>query len=297
MSSPDKNFNVFSFNTPAEALFAMPKRAPLSNKGDYGRVLCICGSRGMAGASYLAAKAAYRMGAGLVEIFTHESNRVILQTSLPEAVVTTYTDDYVKNGLLSSLERADCVIAGCGLGVTPVSRNILSDILHEINTEKIPLVLDADGLNLLSQNPSLLKYIKGAVITPHAKEMSRLTGLSVEDILSDTAGTAYGYAKDHGVICLLKDHRTAVSDGSDKVYLNVTGNSGMATAGSGDVLAGIIGGLIAQKRNSDKDIFTLACLGAYIHGRSGDIAARELTEYSLMASDIIDALPKAMRPI
>lgn len=295
MKTSDKKFDIFSFGSTAEALSNMPKRREFSNKGDYGRVLCICGSEGMAGAAYLAAKAAYRVGAGLVEIFTHESNRVILQTSLPEAVVTTYTEGYDRSSLLPSLERSDCVVAGCGLGVTPLSRSIVSDLLHSIHTAKTPLVLDADGVNIISRNPSLTKYAQGAVITPHAKEMSRLTGETVEDILADTAEAAYGYAQKHGLICLLKDHQTVVSDGKDRLYRNTTGNSGMATGGSGDVLSGIIGALLAQRKNSDKDIFTLTALGAYIHGLSGDIAARELSEYSLMASDIIEALPRAMK--
>lgn len=287
--------NTFSFTSAAEALMMLPSRPARSSKGDFGRVLCVCGSYGMAGAAYLCAKAAYRSGAGLVEIFTHESNRIILQTLIPEAIVTTYTNEYTRDALLPPLERADCVVAGCGLSVTPLSRKILSDLLHSADSEKTPLVLDADALNLLSQNPSLMKYTKGAVITPHPKEMSRLTGISVERILSSTADTARTYAQKHSLVCVLKDHRAVASDGSSRVYLNTTGNNGMATGGSGDVLAGIIGGILAQRRNSKKDLLHLTALGVYIHGLAGDIASRELGEYSLMANDIIDALPKALK--
>ena len=287
--------DTFSFTSAAEALTLLPSRPVRSSKGDFGRVLCVCGSYGMAGAAYLCAKAAYRSGAGLVEIFTHESNRIILQTLIPEAIVTTYTDEYSRDDLLPPLERADCVVAGCGLSVTTLSRKILSDLLHSADREKTPLVLDADALNLLSQNPSLMKYTKGAVITPHPKEMSRLTGISVEEILSSPADTARTYAQRHSLVCVLKDHRTVASDGSSRVYLNTTGNNGMATGGSGDVLAGIIGGILAQRRNSKKDLLHLSALGIYIHGLAGDIASRELGEYSLMANDIIDALPKALK--
>ena len=295
MNTSSNEFDIFSFESPAKALSLLPKRQPRSNKGDYGRVLCICGSSGMAGAAYLAAKAAYRMGAGLVEIFTHESNRVILQTALPEAIVSVYTDEYSADDLIPSLKRASCIVAGCGLGVTPLSRQILSDLLINNDIKNTPLVLDADGLNILSKNPSLLKYAKGAVMTPHPAEMSRLTGCTVESILDNTAKEACKYAKAHSVICLLKDHRTVVSDGSTRIYRNLTGNSGMATGGSGDVLSGIIGGILAQLGNVSSDIFTLTALGAYIHGRSGDLAAKDLGEYSLMAGDIIEYIPKALK--
>lgn len=295
MKNSSPLYDTFSFSSTVEALSLLPSRPARSNKGDFGRALCVCGSYGMAGAAYLCAKAAYRSGAGLVEIFTHESNRVILQTLIPEAIVTVYTDEYSKDDLLAPLERADCVVAGCGLGVTPLSRKILSDLLHSADREKTALVLDADALNLLSRNPSLLKYTKGAIITPHAKEMSRLTGAEVDDILSSTVDTAHGYAQKHSLICVLKDHRTVVSDGFSKPYLNTTGNSGMATGGSGDVLAGIIGGILAQRRNSKKDILTLTSLAVYIHGLCGDVSAKELGEYSIMASDIIDALPNVLK--
>lgn len=289
-------FNRFQFKSTAEALALLPSRPRCSNKGDFGRVLCICGSKGMAGAAYLCAKAAYRSGAGLVEIFTHESNRIILQTLIPEAIVTVYDEEYSKNVLLDAVERADCIVAGCGLSLTPLSRAIISDLLHSVDTQKTPLILDADALNLLSRNPSLLKYAKGAVITPHAKEMSRLSGKSVEDILEDTAQTAWELAKKHGLICVLKDHNTVVSDGSERIYVNDTGNSGMSTGGSGDVLAGILAGILAQKRNtSPEKLLEDAALCVYLHGLCGDMAAKELTEYSLMASDLIDALPKALK--
>lgn len=290
------SFSAFSFKNTSETLALLPSRPTRSNKGDFGRVLCVCGSRGMAGAAYLAAKAAYRTGAGLVEIFTHESNRIALQALLPEAIVTSY-EEYSRNSLLASLGRADCVVIGCGLGVSPMSRAVLSDVLHSVDTQKTPLVIDADGLNLLAGNPSLMKYAKGAVITPHAKEMSRLSGMSVEDILKDTASVAYSFAKKQGLVCVMKDHNTVVSDGGERVYINTTGNSGMATGGSGDVLAGIIGGLLVQKRSVGAELLEDTALGVYLHGLCGDIAAAELTEYSVMASDLIDFLPRALKQI
>ena len=279
-------YTHFSFNSfPADIL---PIRKERSCKGDFGRVLCICGSVGMAGAAYLCAKSAYRTGAGLVEIFTPEENRTVLQSTLPEAIITSYTEENAIDLLLSSMQKSDCIVAGCGLSVTPLSRKILSTLLHNVDTANTPLILDADALNLISKNPSFLKYIKGAIITPHALEFSRLSGNSVEEILNSPDALAYQYAKKYSLICVLKDHTTIVTDGSEKLYINNTGNSGMATAGSGDVLSGIIAGLAAQSRKASLDI---ASLGVYIHGLCGDISARRLSEYSLMASDLIDALP------
>ena len=280
------SYTQFSFNTFPTDL--MPKRKERSSKGDFGRILCVCGSRGMAGAAYLCAKAAYRTGAGLVEILTPEENRIVLQTSLPEAIITPYTADNATELLFASMQKATCIAAGCGLSVTPESRKLLSVLLHNVDTAKTPLILDADALNLISKNPSFLKYIKGAIITPHALEFSRLSGNSTEDILTSPADLAYEYAKKNSLICVLKDHNTVVSDGSERIYINNTGNNGMSTAGSGDVLAGILAGLASQSRIASLDI---AALGVYIHGLCGDIAARRLSQYSVIASDIIDALP------
>ena len=288
----EKKPDSFSFDSfPSELL---PKRRERSSKSDYGRVLAVCGSKGMAGAAYLCAKAAYRTGAGLVEIFTPEENRTILQALLPEAIITAYTEENAVELLEASLEKADCVVCGCGLSVTPLSRKILSALLHSVNTDKTPLILDADALNLVSRNPSFLKYLKGAIITPHALEFSRLTSHSVEDILSHPEAYAYEYAQKNSLICVLKDHNTVVSDGSARLYINKTGNSGMSTAGSGDVLSGILAGLAAQSRSASLDI---ASLGVYIHGLCGDLAARRLSEYSLMASDLIDTLPLVFNSI
>ena len=286
MSDSKKNFSTFSFHTfPKELL---PHRAERTSKGDFGRVLCICGSLGMSGAAFLCAKAAYRTGAGLVEIFTPEENRIILQSTLPEAIVTPYTADTAEERLLTSLQKADVIVCGCGLSVTPLSRKILSILLHNVDTEKTPLVLDADALNLISRNSSFLKYIKNSVITPHALEFSRLSGASVQEILTTPEDFAFSYAKKHSLICVLKDHNTVISDGSDRLYVNTTGNNGMSTGGSGDVLAGILAGLFAHTKQVSLDTSALA---VYIHGACGDIASKSLSPYSLMASDLIDALP------
>ncbi len=290
-----KEYSLFSLDTKG-ARSLLPVRPERSNKGDFGRVLCVCGSHGMAGAAYLCAKSAYRSGAGIVEIFTQESNRVILQTLVPEAVITVY-EEYSPDLLLAALSRANSVVAGCGMGITPTSRKILSDLLHTIEPSRASLILDADALNLLSRNPSLLKYAKDAVITPHAMEMSRLTGKCIDEILALAPDVAYEYAKTHSLICVLKDRHTVVTDGSGRLFLNKSGNNALSTGGSGDVLSGILGGLFAQRHLSSASALELTALGVYLHGLCGDIAAEELSEYSVMANDIIGALPSAFKNI
>lgn len=284
------NYSSFSY-TPKD-LRRLPARPAQSHKGTFGRVLCVGGSVGMCGAVYLAAKAAYRTGAGLVRILTVKENRPVLQTLLPEAIVTVYDADAPEADVIAEAEAwADVLVIGCGMGVNRASRTVLSTLLR---ISKKPKVLDADALTLLSRNPSLLKYAKGAILTPHPKEASRLCGLDPEEILADADTVAYDLAQKHRAICVLKTHRTVISDGGPFLYRNASGNSGMATGGSGDVLAGILGGILAQARNGELDPFGTACLGVYIHGLCGDAAAKRLTEYSVMASDLIDALPEVL---
>ena len=286
-------FSTFSYVK--NDLSLMPSRPQRSNKGTFGRVLCICGSHGMAGAAYLSAKAALRTGAGLVEILTPECNRTVLQTLLPEAIVTTYDPECISEEIIdSALSRASAVVCGCGIGISATSRRLLARVLR--GCEK-PMVLDADALNLISRNPSLLKYARGKIITPHPAEHSRLTGKDVSEITEDISTECYAFAKKHSLTCVLKDHNTAVSDGSERVYINKSGNSGMATAGSGDVLAGIIGGILSQNRDSALTNLQVASLGVYIHGLAGDAAALSVGEYSLIASDIIEALPRVLTTI
>lgn len=267
---------------PGEWEKMLPKREDDSNKGTYGKVLVIAGSRNMCGASYFSAKAAYRTGAGLVYIFTEECNRIILQQQLPEAVLLTYNPESLTEELVrSALRDKDAVVMGPGLGTGADKEIILRTILRENSKKR---VLDADALNLLAAYPDLWKEADGAfIITPHPGEMSRLTGLSVPEIKKDTVGTARRFSAEHRIITVLKDHRTVVSDGTD-FYRNTTGNHGMATGGSGDVLAGIIGGLLARKM----DLFEAACLGCYIHGMAGDRARDERGAYSMMAEDIVN---------
>lgn len=260
----------------------LPERKDDANKGSFGKVLVIAGSRNMCGAAYFAAKAAYRTGAGLVYILTEECNRVILQQKLPEAVLYTYEPKELTEQLVqNAVQDIDAIVAGPGLGTGDDKVILLKSILKAFQIKR---VFDADALNLLAAYPGLWEEAEGSfVITPHPGEMSRLTGFPVEKIKRDLQGTAFRFSKEHGLVTLLKDHRTIVSDGNN-IYRNETGNHGMASGGSGDVLAGIIGGLLAQKM----DLYEAACLGCYIHGMAGDRARDVRGAYSMMAEDIIE---------
>ncbi len=272
----------------------LPKRNVQGNKGTFGKVLIVAGSRNMAGAAILCAKAAYRMGAGMVKLVTCEENRQIIQESLPEALLLTYTEtscqeaDWVQQWR-ASLNWADAYVIGCGLGQGRILSFLLKDML---NQPQKPAVLDADALNYISQNPCILveNINSGAmrILTPHLGELSRLLAVPIEEIKKDLCGYVLQAAEQYHCITAGKDAVTAVASPKGQMYLNQSGNSGMATAGSGDALAGMIGGLLAQ----GEEPYDAAWKGVYLHGLSGDAAAAKKGEYAVMASDIIEALPE-----
>ena len=266
----------------------LPDRPEDSNKGTYGRLLVIAGSKGMAGAAYLNAHAAYMTGAGLVRIYTSSDNREILQTLLPEAVITTY-EEYNKEELLSLLTWADGVCIGSGLGMSRLSEKILKTVIEYV---KVPCLIDADGLNLLAENKNYLNQMaeRRFVITPHMKEMSRLTGTPVEELKADRIQILKDFSSRYRITCVLKDSRTLIASEEKGIRMNLTGNSAMAKAGSGDVLAGVISGWMVQEKEAED----AAELGTYIHGLSGDLAKFEKGVYSVMARDLIEYISKAL---
>lgn len=266
----------------------LPDRPEDSNKGTYGRLLVIAGSKGMAGAAYLNAHAAYMTGAGLVRIYTSSDNREILQTLLPEAIITTY-EEYNKEELLSLLTWADGVCIGSGLGMSKLSEKILKTVIEYV---KVPCLIDADGLNLLAENKNYLNQMaeRRFVITPHMKEMSRLTGISVEELKADRIQILKDFISRYRITCVLKDSRTLIASEEKGIRMNLTGNSAMAKAGSGDVLAGVISGWMVQGKEAED----AAELGTYIHGLSGDLAKFEKGVYSVMARDLIEYISKAL---
>lgn len=267
----------------------LPVRYDNSHKGMYGRVAVIAGSKNMSGAAFLCGKAAYSTGAGLVKIYTHESNRMVLQSQLPEAIMMTYQD---YEGALSCIEDAlrwaTVIVVGPGLGVDNTSERMLYELM--MNAE-MPLVLDADALNILSENIELAETSSVTMImTPHMKEMSRLVKKTVPEIAANRFGIAREFAKKLDVTLVLKDAKSIVTNGGPQTYINLAGNNGMSTGGSGDVLSGIIAGMIA----GGLPIIEAARMGTFVHCQAGDHAASKKGKYAMLASDIISCLGEVM---
>ncbi len=262
----------------------LPERSRSGNKGTFGRVLLVAGSRNMAGAACLAARSAYRMGAGLVKVVTCEENRLILQTALPEALFCTYSE------LDRGLEWTDVIAIGPGLGMNEEAYFCLEQVLAE---GRKPLVVDADGLNLLARDIRLQEKLadqgrsgRDVVLTPHVGELSRLMGKPVAQLKEDLAASCRELAGRWHVTVVAKDARTVIGRGEGPMCVNLSGNCGMATGGSGDVLTGIIAGLMAQ----GMDGFQGASVGAYLHGLAGDRASARKGEYACMAGDVVESL-------
>ncbi len=268
----------------------LPCRPADSNKGSFGKTVLIVGTKGMAGAAYLAGLGAYRAGCGLVRIVTPEENRTILQQRLPEAVLTTYNPEHLEvSKVMEALTWGTVTGIGSGLGQGACALQLLELVLKEAET---PLLLDGDALNLLTGHMDWLDMHKGPVVlTPHLMEMSRMTGQSVLHIKRELVQTAREFSIQHGVCCVLKDSRTIVADPSGRTYLNLTGNSGMATGGSGDVLAGMICSFLAQGVKAEE----AAVLGVHFHGCAGDYAAKEKGEYGMLAGDLAQSIPFVIR--
>lgn len=269
----------------------LPKRAAHSNKGTFGKLLVVAGSVNMAGAAVFAAKAAYRCGVGLVKVFTREENRGILQESVPEALISTYGTTLKKEQLIADINWADAIVIGPGMGQSTIAQEIVAVVRASAS---VPVVWDADGLNILSKNTQeLLLPHTEYIMTPHLGEFSRLTNDAIPWIQSHLVESAVDFARNYDVICVLKDFHSVIANPYGLSYLNLTGNNGMATGGSGDVLAGIIGALLAQGLKG----IDAASFGVCIHGCAGDFAREKMGTHSIMASDIIDALKNVWKGI
>jgi len=272
----------------------LPLRHKNTNKGDYGRVLIITGSTGMTGSGSLTAKAALRSGAGLVYLGVPKTLAHLYGTGALEAITLPLEDcgmGSLSSKCIGQIKKIICsknvIAVGPGLSV---SDDIFEVIEYIISTSEVPLVLDADALNAVSRDVSVLRKLKAeAVITPHPGEMSRLTGVSIKDIQENRIEVARDFARKWKVVTVLKGSRTVIADPDGTVYINTTGNPGMATAGSGDVLTGIVAALIGQGVKPQ----SAAAAGVYIHGLAGDLAASESGELSLIAGDITNHLPNA----
>ncbi len=289
-------------------LSLLPKRRKDSNKGTYGKVLVIAGSKIMGGAAYLSAAAAMRSGAGMVKIITHIDNKAFILKLLPEAMISTYDDSTSEEEYMSIIEDgvnwASVVVAGPGMGTSEQANTIVKLLLESKALDNKPLIADADILNILSGQKRLNQKFKTfckshkVIITPHVGEMSRLTDKRIDEVKTSLIDTAREYAEEYNLICVLKDARTIVADNNGMVYINVSGNDGMSTAGSGDVLTGIIAGIIAGINidSADDDIcYKLVSLAVYIHGLSGDKAASLLGKRSMKAGDIVDNISRVLK--
>lgn len=276
-------FNKAVFNRPDD-----------SNKGTLGSLLCICGSYGMAGAAIMAGKAALRCGIGLLKIAVPKSIYPVCATNILESVY--YPLEETSNGVISSkntdfllemCEKSSAVVIGCGLSVCDDTKNLVQSVIT--NCEK-PLVIDADALNCICNKPEILKNLKvPAIITPHPGEMARLLHSTPKTVNSSRENTAINFAKKFGVVTVLKGAGTIIASPDGEVYINHTGNSGMATGGSGDVLSGIIGSLLAQGASP----INAAAAGVFLHGTIGDLAAEKLGKISMLPTDMIDMIPTA----
>lgn len=288
----------FMVENPAEAYLlqaedarrALPPRPKFAHKGRFGHGLLIAGSQGMAGAAILAGRAALRSGCGLLGIASEEANRIVLQTAVPEALFVDQSQiDWARIG------RYSAIGIGPGLGTSPQAALLFKNVLRHAAS---PLLVDADGLNLLAQNPTLLEFLPTGhcILTPHPKEFERLAGKSSDSW--ERVQKQQEFSNRYGAIVVLKGAHTSISlpssgmTGKKKpVLFNSTGNPGMATGGSGDVLSGIILALLAQGLSPVE----AACTAVFLHGLAGDLAAEEKSETALIASDLAEFLPQAFR--
>ena len=276
----------------------LPSLAPRkvdTHKGDYGRVLVVAGSVGMTGAACLCSQAALRAGAGLVTLGIPESLNTILEAKLtcvmtrplPETDTRTLANE-AKQPILDMSEDFDVVAIGPGLGRHPETKGLVLWLLQMLDK---PIVLDADGINAVDDDLYALERTrKDIVLTPHPGEMANLLGLSsANEVQKSRMKIAMKFAEKEGIVLVLKGHQTLVTD-AERIFINTTGNPGMATAGCGDVLTGVIAALIGQGLKA----FDAAQLGVYLHGRAGDIAAKRRGQMAMVATDVLEALPRAL---
>ena len=272
-----------------QVLSILPDRAENAHKGDFGKILLLCGSRGYTGAAYLAAQASLRSGAGLVFLGVPESIYQIEAVKLNEAIVFPLPDEDGKLSaaaipeILERLPKVDAVLIGPGLSQSEGVFQVVKTVLEQA---ACPVVLDADGINLIATHKDIVRGRTGTtVLTPHGGEFARLGGAS-----GDRVAAATEMANDLGCILLLKGHHTVITDGNT-TYINPTGNPGMAVGGSGDVLAGIITALLGQKI---EPLQAAAC-GAWLHGAAGDLCAAQIGQYGMLPTDMVNVLPRLLK--
>jgi NAD(P)H-hydrate epimerase len=285
-----------AFYYDGEANDILPERDPSGNKGTYGKVLVVAGSRNISGAAILAASAALKAGAGMVRVFTAAENADAVKTLLPEAILDTYEDfEPVKDKLTEAMKWSTQAVIGPGIGTEAKGAELVRVMLESYNKS---LIVDADALNLISGDDMLKSLLsdyardgKKLILTPHLGEFSRLCGRDIRECKEHILQYPKELADRFHCTVICKDSRSVVADNNEKkIYINVSGNDGMATAGSGDVLTGILSSVLSYDLND----FETACIGSYIHGLAGDHAAMEVGRHSMVASDIAASLPAVL---
>ena len=265
----------------------LPQRKKNTHKGDYGKVFILAGSEGMLGAAILCSRGALRVGAGLVYLGVSDKLRDLTNLATPEVIIAGGDRAHDFKDFI----KTEAIAIGPGLGKR---RGLAKDLLFELHKRKFsgPIVLDADGLNAFAGDLAGLKKLDlNLILTPHPGELARLLNRRIEDVQKDRERAALKTAKLLESIVILKGYRTVIAHPGGKIKVNRTGNPGMASAGVGDVLSGMIAGLAAQGLSS----WEAALTGVYLHGLAGDLAAKKLGEYSLIASDIVDHIPEAIK--
>ena len=260
------------------------KRLPEGNKGSFGKIFLVAGSRDIFGAAYLSGYGAMKTGVGMLKVCTARENRQMF-SCFPEAMLQVYDENTDLEAMMKEgMDWADVYGIGPGIGTGPLAEALLEILLAN---GKKPLVIDADGINLLRGRKELLKnYPGGTILTPHLGEFSRLTGVSVEEWKKNPIEITGKTAEELHTVLICKDARTVIAENQEKVCINLSGNDGMATAGSGDVLTGILLSVLAQRKG---ELFGSACLGVYLHGVAGDLAAEKKGRAGMLAKDIAQA--------
>lgn len=266
----------------------LPKRPTESHKGMFGHVLNIAGSEFYTGAAYFSSVAPLRVGCGRSTLTAPDTVLKTVSALTPDVILSPLTkaQENIKSG------NYEAVSVGCGLSVNEASIEFFSELIKVLNEYRVPVVVDADGLNILSEL-KLTKLPVHTILTPHPKELSRLMETDVENILLQPEVWVRKCCEKYNCTTVLKLHRTLIADNNGNFYVNNTGNSALAHGGSGDVLCGMISGFLSQGMNC----FEASVLAVYLHGKAGEIAAKELTEYSVLASDLLKYIPKAIKSI
>ena len=261
----------------------LPERPENSNKGTFGKILNVSGSEYMTGAAYLSSVSALKTGAGYVELASHENVLRAVSSLSPEIVLAPVEK------IPNIIKTSTVLLIGCGLSTSDEAVKLFKQTISM--AENLPTVIDADGLNILAENK--IKLPQNTILTPHPKEASRLLHTNLDKILQNPENSAQEICKTYNCVTVLKSHRTIVASQYGTIYHNKTGSSALAKAGSGDVLAGMIAGFLAQHMNA----FDASVLGVYLHGLAGDLAKNDLTAYGVLASDTIRYIPNAIKSL